>query len=140
MKCKKASCKSSFCLKPEHRKSSPDEFIFPNADGGFMDADNYRFRVLKPLAESLGIPKLNFQVMRRTMATQAQKMGSVKDIASAPQTLEAGHDANEYMQELPESVQAMGRIGVRDAHERRGKSVFRRFATKSRKYFDCHHA
>jgi hypothetical protein len=26
------------------------------------------------------LPKLNFQVMRRTMATQAQGMGSVKDI------------------------------------------------------------
>ena len=38
-------------------------FIFPNADGGFMDTDNYRFRVLKPLAEELGIPKLNFQIV-----------------------------------------------------------------------------
>jgi hypothetical protein len=45
-----------------------------------MDVDNYRFQVLEPLAEALGVPKLNFQVMRRTMAMQAQKMGSVKDI------------------------------------------------------------
>jgi len=28
----------------------------------------------------LGLPKLNFQVLRRTMATLAQKKGSVKDI------------------------------------------------------------
>jgi len=66
--------------KMECKDSSPGAFMFPNADGGFMDANNYRFRVLKPLAEALGIPKLNFKVMRRTMATQAQKMGSVKDI------------------------------------------------------------
>jgi hypothetical protein len=65
MECKHASCKDALCQKVEHRKSSSDEFIFPNADGGFMDADNYRFRVLKPLAQDLGIPKLNFQVMRR---------------------------------------------------------------------------
>ena len=45
------------------------KFIFPNADGGFTDADKHRFWVLKPLAEDLGIPKLSFQVMRRTMAT-----------------------------------------------------------------------
>lgn len=59
---------------------SPDAFIFPNSRGGFMDTGNYRNRVLNPLAEKLGLPKLNFQVMRRTMATQAQSMGSVKDI------------------------------------------------------------
>ena len=41
MECKHASCKDPLCQKVEHRKSSPDAFIFPNADGGFMDADNY---------------------------------------------------------------------------------------------------
>jgi integrase len=45
-----------------------------------MDTGNYLNRVLNPLAEKLGIPKLNFQILRRTMATRAQKMGSVKDI------------------------------------------------------------
>ena len=40
-----------------------------------MDTGNYRNCVLNPLAEKLGLPKLNFQVMRRTMATQAQSMG-----------------------------------------------------------------
>jgi len=107
MECKKTSCKNPPCAKVEHRKASPDEFIFPNADGGFMDADNYRFRVLKPLAEALSIPKLNFQVMRRTMATQAQKMGSVKDIQAHLRHSRPDTTANEYMQELPESVQEM---------------------------------
>jgi integrase len=93
--------------KMECKDSSPEAFMFPNADGGFMDADNYRFRVLKPLAEALGIPKLNFQVMRRTMATQAQKMGSVKDIQAHLRHSRPDTTAHEYMQELPESVQAM---------------------------------
>ncbi len=107
MECKQASCKNPSCRKDEHRKASPDAFIFPNADGGFMDTSNYRSRVLKPLADSLGIPKLNFQVMRRTMATQAQKMGSVKDIQAHLRHSRPDTTANEYMQELPESVQEM---------------------------------
>ena len=86
---------------------SPDAFIFPNSRGGFMDTGNYRNRVLNPLAEKLGLPKLNFQVMRRTMATQAQSMGSVKDIQAHLRHAKADTTANEYMQELPESVKKM---------------------------------
>jgi integrase len=98
--------------KLERRKKSemnvlPDAFMFPNADGGFMDTANYRSRVLKPLADSLGIPKLNFQVIRRTIATRAQSLGSVKDIQSHLRHSRADTTANEYMQELPESVQQM---------------------------------
>jgi integrase len=86
---------------------SPDAFIFPNTRGGFIDTGNYRNRVLNPLAEKLGLPKLNFQVMRRTMATQAQSMGSVKDIQAHLRHAKADTTANEYMQELPESVKKM---------------------------------
>jgi integrase len=85
----------------------PEAFMFPNADGGFMDTANYRSRVLKPLADSLSIPKLNFQVIRRTIATRAQSLGSVKDIQSHLRHSRADTTANEYMQELPESVQQM---------------------------------
>jgi len=46
---------------------------------GFLDTSNYRSRVLKPLAESLEIPKLNFQVIRRTIATRAQNLGLCAD-------------------------------------------------------------
>jgi integrase len=66
---------------------SPEAFIFPNArkrngakKNGFIRTDNYRVRVLKKLAQELGLPKLNFQVLRRTMATLAQNMGGVKDV------------------------------------------------------------
>jgi hypothetical protein len=51
--------------------------MFPNADGGFLDPANFRYRVLKPLREALELPTLNFQVIRRTIATRAQKLGSV---------------------------------------------------------------
>jgi len=87
--------------------SSPDAFIFSNADGGVVDTGNYRNRVLKPLAEKLNVPKLNFQILRRTMATRAQRMGSVKDIQAHLRHSKADTTANEYMQELPGSVKQM---------------------------------
>jgi len=54
-----------------------------------MDTGNYRNRILIPLAKKLGLPKLNFQVLRRTMATLAQGKGSVKRkcCPSTPQNL-----------------------------------------------------
>jgi hypothetical protein len=77
----------------------------------FTITGNYRNRVLNPLAEKLDLPKLNFQVMRRTMATQAQSMGSVKDIQAHLRHAKADTTANEYMQELPESVkQVVGSV------------------------------
>jgi integrase len=53
------------------------------------------------------VPKVNFQILRRTMATQAQSMGSVKDIQAHLRHAKADTTANEYMQELPESVKRM---------------------------------
>jgi integrase len=59
---------------------SPDDFMFENEDGGFLDTDNYRKRVLHKIARDLKLPKLTFQVIRRTIATLAQKKGTVKDV------------------------------------------------------------
>jgi integrase len=93
--------------KRECKNSTPEAFIFSNADGGCLDTSNYRFRVLRPLAEKLGIERLNFQILRRTMATQAQGMGSIKDIQAHLRHAKADTTANEYMQALPESVREM---------------------------------
>ena len=85
----------------------PEAPMFPNTSGGFIDTSNYRERVLKPLGDSVGIERLNFQVIRRTIATRAQNLGSVKDIQSHLRHSRADTTANEYMQALPESVQQM---------------------------------
>jgi integrase len=61
---------------------SPIDFIFANEVGGFLDTDNYRKRVLHKLARDLNLPKLTFQVIRRTIATLAQKKGTVKDVST----------------------------------------------------------
>ena len=86
---------------------SAEAFIFASTEGGCIDTANYRFRVLKPLAEKLGIEKLNFQILRRTMATQAQRMGSVEDIQAHLRHARPDTTAYEHMQEPPKSVQEM---------------------------------
>jgi integrase len=50
--------------------SSPDAFIFPNRDGEFLAGT-------AQAGEGPGLPKLTFQVIRRTVATLAQKKGNV---------------------------------------------------------------
>ena len=89
------------------QRTSPDAFIFPERGRRVYGYQQLRFRVLKPLAEPLGIEKLNFQILRRTMATQAQKMRSVKDIQAHLRHSRPNTTANEYTQELPESAQEM---------------------------------
>jgi integrase len=85
--------------------SSPEAFIFPNKKGGFMDSSNYGKRVLHRLAQELELPKLTFQVIRRTIATLAQKKGTVKDIQGVLRHSRTATTTDVYMQEIPESVQ-----------------------------------
>jgi integrase len=90
---------------------SSEAFIFPNArkrkeaeKNGFIRTDNYRARVLKKFAKKLGLPKLNFQVLRRTMATLAQTKGGVKDVQRILGHANADTTVNVYMQEIEAGV------------------------------------
>jgi integrase len=71
-----------------------------------MDPSNYRRRVLHKLAKDLGLPKLTFQVIRRTIATLAQNKGSVKDVQGVMRHSRVATTTDIYMQELPEGVRA----------------------------------
>ncbi len=84
---------------------SPDDFIFANEVRGFLDTDNFRKRVLHKLARDLNLPKLTFQVIRRTIATLAQKKGTVKDVQGVLRHSRTATTMDVYMQEIPESVQ-----------------------------------
>jgi integrase len=86
--------------------SSPEAFIFANQAGGFIDTDNYRKRVLHKLARDLKLPKLTFQVIRRTIATLAQKKGTVKDVQGLMRHSRTATTTDVYMQAIPESVQS----------------------------------
>ncbi len=86
--------------------SAPDAPIFPDTCGGFMDSSNYRKRVLHRLAKDLKLPKLTFQVIRRTVATLAQTKGSLKDVQGILRHTRAATTLDVYVQQVPESVQA----------------------------------
>jgi integrase len=97
--------------KQECPDRSPEAFVFPNArkrngaeKNGFIRTDNYRARVLKKLGEKLGLTKLNFQVLRRTMATLAQTKGGIKDVQGVLGHSKADTTVNVYMQQIEAGV------------------------------------
>ena len=71
------------------------------------DPNNFRKRILGQLRENLNLPKLTFQVIRRTMTTLSQTKGTVKDTQGL---LRHGHlttTTDVYMQVIPEGVKQM---------------------------------
>ncbi|MGB0064442.1 MAG: site-specific integrase, partial [Terracidiphilus sp.] len=84
----------------------PEGFIFPGRNGGFIDSGNYRKRVLHRFAKELELPKLTFQVIRRTIATLARKKGDVKDVQGVLRHSRTATTTDVYMQQLPEGVRA----------------------------------
>ena len=62
--------------------------------------------MLQALADELELPKLTFQVIRRTIATLAQKKGTVKDVQGLLRHSRAATTTDVYMQEIPEGVEA----------------------------------
>jgi len=87
-------------LKSKRKDVSPDAFIFRGRFGGPLDPSNFRKRVMHKLAEELELPKLTFQVIRRTIATLAQKMGSSKDVQGFMRHETTDTTENVYMQVL----------------------------------------
>ena len=86
-------------------------FVFPNArkrngaeKNGFIRTDNCRARVLKTLGEKLGLAKLNFQVLQRTMAALAQAKGGVKDVQGVLGHRKADTTVNVYRQQIEAGV------------------------------------
>ena len=107
LECKAPSCAGSQCKSEAHKKSSPDDPDVPERGRRVHGSGQLPVQSFKAPSEALELPKLNFQVLRRTIATRAQKLGSVKDVQSHLRHSRADTTANEYMQELPESVQQM---------------------------------
>ncbi|HEV2991071.1 MAG TPA: hypothetical protein VG759_21710 [Candidatus Angelobacter sp.] len=63
--------------------------------------------MLRKLADDLKLPKLTFQAIRRTIATLAQKKGTVKDVQGVLRHSRAATTTDVYMQAIPTSVQTV---------------------------------
>lgn len=88
----------------EAKSTGPEDYIFPNSEGGFLHKENYQKRVLTPLAKVAGIPKVNFQILRRTVATHAQHLGSPKDISAVMRHKKVETAQQHYIQVMEETV------------------------------------
>jgi len=86
----------------EHK--ADDDFIFPAPEGGFWHKENYQRRVLVDLALVAEIEHVNFQVLRRTVATHAQHLGSPKDISVILRHSKVQTAQENYVQMIESSV------------------------------------
>jgi integrase len=91
-------------------RSGEEDYIFPNADGGFILKENYQQRVLNSLAVWAGIERLNWQILRRTVATHAQHLGSPKDIATLMRHKKVETAQQHYIQAIDETVRETGEL------------------------------
>jgi integrase len=77
--------------------------------GGFLDYANFEARILEPIRQKLGIPKLNFQILRRSYATRAfgEHKGTLKDIQKRLRHSRPDTTLENYVKDIPDSVYAM---------------------------------
>jgi hypothetical protein len=83
---------------------SPDDFIFANEVGGFSTPTTFGSGVSQAGLQP-GAAELTFQAISRTIATLAQKKGTVKDVQGTMRYSRTATMTDVYMQEIPESVQ-----------------------------------
>jgi integrase len=89
--------------------TSPEALMFPTS-GRNGDAPRHAKNFLKwrihPVADKLGIPRklVTFQVMRRTVGTDLQKHGTIKDAQQILRHANIQTTGNVYMQQIPTSV------------------------------------
>lgn len=115
------------------KDTSPDALMFPsgrvmkkNAQPSPMWPKNFMYRRIWPVTDTLEIPRkaVTFQVLRRTVGTELQKHGTMKDVQAAMRHRNIGTTADIYVQEIPESV--------KEAMESRTDEIFRELAKKRR--------
>jgi integrase len=109
--------------KAEAPHSHEEDYIFATEYGMAWWKENYQHRILNPLkcrafhdgkcfdnggtrCKSKATPKVNFQVLRRTVATHAQRLGSPKDIAAILRHTKPDMAALEYTQQQDEGVRS----------------------------------
>jgi integrase len=92
----------------ENAGASDEALIFPSEKGTPMRPENWLRRRIKPVAKAAGIKvPVNFQVLRRTFATNAQGLGNPKDVQAHLRHSDITTTLNEYTQTIPDSVRKL---------------------------------
>jgi integrase len=94
---------------------SAEALVFPSEHGTPMRPENWLRRRIKPIAARLKISvPVNFQVLRRTFATNAQGFGTPKDVQTHLRHTDIATTMDVYTQALPESVRKLVNAVARD--------------------------
>src|ERR1700683_1721204 len=93
----------------EHCGNPPAEaLMFGSKQQTPMRPENWLRRRIKPIAAKLGISvPVNFQVLRRTFATNAQGYGNAKDVQAHLRHTDIATTLDVYTQTVPESVRKL---------------------------------
>ena len=92
----------------QHADAPLEALIFPSEKGTPMRPENWLRRRVKPKAKAVGVTMpVNFQVLRRTFATNAQSHGSAKDVQAHLRHSDIGTTLDVYTQAIPESVRKL---------------------------------
>jgi len=90
----------------QRKAPADDALIFPSQRGTPIHPSNYLKRFLKPLADKLGIPGVNYQVFRRTFATHFQRHATIKEAQTQLRHTDAATTLGIYTQTIPEQLAA----------------------------------
>jgi len=92
----------------ESQNAPDDALIFPSEKGTPMRPENWLRRRIKPVAAALGIASpVNFQVLRRTFATNAQGHGNAKDVQTHLRHTDIATTLGIYTQPIDENVRKL---------------------------------
>jgi integrase len=87
-----------------NRRNGPEDFVFAAPDGGFWWKENYLRRVLKEIAKRAEVPRVNFQIVRRTVATWANSLGTLKDTQTIMRHKRMQTTQDNYIQAIDATV------------------------------------
>jgi integrase len=97
----------------QNAQASIDALIFPSEKSTPIRPENWLRPTIKPVATAAGISvPVNFQVLRRTFATNAQGFGNPKDVQTRHSDIAI--TCNEYTQTFPESGRKLVNDGTND--------------------------
>lgn len=93
----------------EQQPDAPaDALIFPSGSGTPMRPENWLRRRVKPIAHAVGIAvPVNFQVLRRTFATNAQGLGNAKDVQTHLRHADIATTLGVYTQPIDANVRRL---------------------------------